>query len=156
MGRILAFTFISIFLFMICFICICICLVICYGIIIIRRLTPRRRLIHHQTQFDQPFKVDLSAFFLITKMKDIENPNKNDTCSVCLDGFGESENVSLMVMCGHIFHEKCIMDWVNAKYCCPNCKFEIKKEKIEEAIQRKKEFIAKSLKSEENVFLKQI
>lgn len=88
---------------------------------------------------DIPTDDELNEFILNIKIKDIINPHKNDTCSICLDIFNPEDSVVLLVVCGHVFHENCIMDWLKKKYSCPNCKYEIRKSKKEEAIKRKNE-----------------
>lgn len=98
-----------------------------------------------------PSKEELAEFFYNGKTKDIEAQNKNDTCSICLEVFGANENVSVLVLCGHIFHKKCIMDWVNRKFCCPNCKFQIKKSRTEKASERKKEIQNKSIQNQKEL-----
>lgn len=55
----------------------------------------------------------------------VRAPIFNDTCSVCLTAFDESvgdQPYIRKLTCRHIFHDKCIMDWVLADHStCPLC-----------------------------------
>lgn len=45
---------------------------------------------------------------------------KNDTCAICLDDFQNKEEISIC-RCGHAYHHKCIMKWMEIKETCPIC-----------------------------------
>lgn len=48
----------------------------------------------------------------------IQKVYTEDKCNICLD-----DNCQRYVtLCGHIFHEKCIKEWVNINASCPVCK----------------------------------
>jgi len=62
---------------------------------------------------------------------------KEDACSICMDNLGHDssclktpmlkidENSVIQVMktpCKHIFHEKCLKDWMDIKLECPYCR----------------------------------
>ena len=47
---------------------------------------------------------------------------------VCLDQFKYQDTIK-MLMCLHIFHPKCIMEWFANKAECPICKFDIESKK---------------------------
>ena len=52
---------------------------------------------------------------------------KAQCCAICIDDFKDKENVR-ETPCKHIFHEKCIMEWVKTKIeepTCPQCRQEI-------------------------------
>ncbi|KAK9063853.1 hypothetical protein SSX86_017725 [Deinandra increscens subsp. villosa] len=44
-----------------------------------------------------------------------------DTCSICLEEFGENEKVG-MLECRHKFHSECITSWLLSKNSCPMCR----------------------------------
>lgn len=49
--------------------------------------------------------------FLQTKRMEVQ------TCSICL------ENVSnVPLKCGHVFHDKCVLEWFKTNNTCPNCR----------------------------------
>jgi hypothetical protein len=59
----------------------------------------------------------------------VDNPNITkhgfyDTCVVCYDNFKSGEDV-FELKCKHIFHPKCINDWMEKKKACPTCNVEI-------------------------------
>lgn len=45
---------------------------------------------------------------------------KSDTCAICLDDFIHKEEISIC-RCGHAYHHKCIMKWMEIKETCPIC-----------------------------------
>lgn len=57
---------------------------------------------------------------------------ESETCTVCLEEFGcgtdgngkETSRASCMP-CEHVFHEDCIISWLNQSHYCPICRFEM-------------------------------
>ena len=49
----------------------------------------------------------------------------NRSCPISLENFNDSETVSVIRHCGHIFHSKCIKPWLLKSKLCPNCKAEV-------------------------------
>lgn len=45
---------------------------------------------------------------------------KGPFCMICMDGFGEKDAIRLS--CSHIFHEECLLLWLNQKDTCPLCR----------------------------------
>lgn len=45
----------------------------------------------------------------------------NKDCSICLKGFTKGEVIRLL-NCKHIFHDGCIIPWLEKRSCCPNCR----------------------------------
>jgi hypothetical protein len=46
-------------------------------------------------------------------------------CSICLHELNEG-NIAFTATCGHVYHRKCIHQWVNSRGTdCPNCRMEI-------------------------------
>ncbi|KAG7171464.1 E3 ubiquitin-protein ligase TTC3-like 2 [Homarus americanus] len=43
-----------------------------------------------------------------------------ESCSICLEALNASPTVPLQ--CQHVFHEKCIKDWLKRQSNCPNCR----------------------------------
>jgi len=50
----------------------------------------------------------------------LEQPN----CCVCLTDIKTNED-TLLIPCGHMFHNECIMSWLNQNNTCPVCRFEL-------------------------------
>ena len=54
-------------------------------------------------------------------------------CSICLENFNKKSKVSITI-CKHVFHYKCIKDWLYknaANPKCPNCNKEVLSEEVE-------------------------
>ncbi|KAJ3425814.1 hypothetical protein M0812_28260 [Anaeramoeba flamelloides] len=49
-------------------------------------------------------------------------------CSICLD---EIEEDGVSTVCGHVFHDDCIRDWLSRKQICPNCNEKVITEDLE-------------------------
>ena len=59
----------------------------------------------------------------VNKIEDINKLNdENKKCVICLEDFKNNDK-SIYLPCFHLFHEKCITDWINMnKRFCPFCK----------------------------------
>ena len=59
----------------------------------------------------------------VTKIEDINKLNdENKRCIICLEDFKNNDK-SIYLPCFHLFHEKCITDWINTKKAfCPLCR----------------------------------
>ena len=44
----------------------------------------------------------------------------SDTCTICLEVVSETP-----LKCGHVFHKKCIKQWLKNNDTCPNCRTEV-------------------------------
>lgn len=53
----------------------------------------------------------------------IKDPQLNaaESCSVCQEQFSLKSSVRKSI-CGHIFHEWCLNDWLSKKWVCPFCR----------------------------------
>ncbi|KAL3528337.1 hypothetical protein ACH5RR_007659 [Cinchona calisaya] len=60
---------------------------------------------------------------MLTKVT-IEATDGVEACTICLENFSEGLEVS-QIPCKHIFHEECILQWLNYRNVCPLCRFEI-------------------------------
>ncbi|XP_069956802.1 E3 ubiquitin-protein ligase TTC3 isoform X5 [Cherax quadricarinatus] len=49
-----------------------------------------------------------------------EGMKAEESCSICLEALSASSTVPLQ--CQHVFHEKCIKDWLKRQSNCPNCR----------------------------------
>ena len=61
-----------------------------------------------------------------TKIKDYDSSLLilDTGCSICLDNFKEGEKISIL-KCSHIFHDKCIGDWLDTQFTCPLCRLSL-------------------------------
>ena len=46
---------------------------------------------------------------------------KGSCCSICLDDFDETRDI-VYLDCQHIYHEDCIIEWINKDPSCPLCR----------------------------------
>jgi|TARA_Y100000389_G_scaffold180930_1_gene196138 hypothetical protein len=44
-----------------------------------------------------------------------------ETCSICLDEIHENERYELL-RCSHVYHKKCILQWLEKSNTCPECR----------------------------------
>lgn len=50
--------------------------------------------------------------------------NENSECCICLAKYGDKEEIR-QLPCSHIFHLKCVDQWLRIISCCPLCKQEL-------------------------------
>lgn len=50
---------------------------------------------------------------------------KQDNCSICLVDFEQTDTLTYLKVCSHIFHSCCLKDWLDKKWTCPNCRVHI-------------------------------
>jgi RecG-like helicase len=60
---------------------------------------------------------------LVKKMK-MKKSGKE--CCVCFSNFQDGELIRKLP-CTHIFHDKCVMPWLERSITCPNCRFNLSK-----------------------------
>lgn len=46
-------------------------------------------------------------------------------CSICLNKCKKKESARKIKKCNHIFHKKCINNWLLIKPTCPNCRINL-------------------------------
>lgn len=58
--------------------------------------------------------------------KDEKDPSKFEypTCSICLMDVAEGQD-TILIPCGHMFHDACITKWLNLHNSCPVCRYEL-------------------------------
>ena len=58
--------------------------------------------------------------------KSDQDPNKLEfpECSICLMEVNEGQN-TILLPCGHMFHEECVTKWLKIHNTCPLCRFEL-------------------------------
>ena len=49
-----------------------------------------------------------------------------DNCAICIDEFKQSEDVRLLYSCRHVFHVKCVDQWLTDNTTCPICRQDVK------------------------------
>ena len=53
--------------------------------------------------------------------RDLPPPVTATSCSVCLEDFRPEDRL-ITIPCGHLFHEKCLSDWLEINAICPLCR----------------------------------
>jgi hypothetical protein len=58
--------------------------------------------------------------------KDDKDPNKLEypECSICLTVVNDGED-TILLPCGHMFHDACVTKWLKIHNTCPLCRFEL-------------------------------
>ena len=58
--------------------------------------------------------------------KDDKDPNKLEfpECSICLMEVKEGDD-TILLPCGHMFHDNCVTKWLKIHNTCPLCRFEL-------------------------------
>ena len=58
--------------------------------------------------------------------KDEKDPLKIEypACSICLMDINEGQK-TILLPCGHMFHDECVTKWLNIHNTCPLCRFEL-------------------------------
>ncbi|KAF0700904.1 Aste57867_8590 [Aphanomyces stellatus] len=51
--------------------------------------------------------------------------DQDDECVVCMNTVADA---SLVLPCGHVFHESCIGAWLRLRSTCPTCRYQFEKE----------------------------
>ena len=62
------------------------------------------------------------------KYEAAKRSSSDEICSVCHEGYEEGVEC-IELNCKHVFHRKCISQWLKLKRNCPMCKQEVQKPK---------------------------
>jgi hypothetical protein len=91
------------------------------------------------TMSDYPIS-EYDKNYILGKMKVIKYENLNEPlnqeikklkeCVICLGDFKKKDNVKVFCCGKHIFHSKCLSDWLKKSVICPLCKYNMKLELI--------------------------
>jgi hypothetical protein len=70
----------------------------------------------------------------------IQNTTETSRCSICIEEFSEDTEVAIL-LCSkdHIYHTKCISNWMKLNHYCPSCKYEISLSQVKNHISNFKE-----------------
>ena len=69
--------------------------------------------------------------------KSDQDPNKLEypECSICLMEVNDGQD-TILLPCGHMFHDKCVTQWLKIHNTCPLCRFELPTDNAEYERQR--------------------
>ncbi|KAL9668353.1 hypothetical protein QQ045_002733 [Rhodiola kirilowii] len=60
-----------------------------------------------------------------------------EACAICKDGVSVGDSIK-MLLCGHGYHEDCIVPWLESRNSCPVCRYELPTDDPEYEEERKK------------------
>lgn len=72
-----------------------------------------------------PTQSQIEAATRVARYGDITRP-PNTTCPISLDSFEDSQHVTVIRHCGHIFNTEQIQSWFRANCRCPVCRYDIR------------------------------
>ena len=49
------------------------------------------------------------------------------TCSICCESIDFSNEEISVLNCGHLFHQKCVQQWLDTSSTCPDCRRKVGK-----------------------------
>jgi hypothetical protein len=69
----------------------------------------------------------------ISYKKLMEHKSKmyHNECTICFGDLSENA-IRKVIVCGHIFHDECLIKWLKERETCPNCKHSLTKSTMEE------------------------
>lgn len=75
---------------------------------------------------------------------DFEDDSKKECC-ICFLEFSVDDEVSRLP-CGHIFHKKCVAEWLRKKCTCPECRWELETEDERFEVERRERMKSRKIK----------
>lgn len=70
-------------------------------------------------------KTEKQQEYLCSNSRIFERSVADETCSICLCCFSPGEQIHETSNCGHLFHPKCMHQWIKESNSCPLCRTEI-------------------------------
>lgn len=68
----------------------------------------------------------LSKLVVLGKIdRDEQEIMETESCSICLDNLFGSSSIhgpATLMSCSHVFHERCLLEWLQRKNTCPMCR----------------------------------
>jgi len=97
-----------------------------------------------QTPQDKEFlcQKDIQKFFPKKAFSQLQSPFPQAICSICLDDF-DLESECHQLYCYHIFHEKCIEEWLAKHDSCPDCRKLMTREAIRKVAKAERKRMAR-------------
>jgi len=68
----------------------------------------------------QQIAIDNLLFKSVDKYNIITN-EFNTNCTICINNYNENDNI-IKLNCGHMYHPKCLIPWLQNQMSCPICK----------------------------------
>ena len=72
------------------------------------------------------YKKELETVKTNTKKIALRNTSDNEVCCICLESFKDLKEEDVKIICSniHLYHKKCIDQWLKNNNNCPTCKEE--------------------------------
>ncbi|CAN8284146.1 unnamed protein product [Cochlearia groenlandica] len=52
-----------------------------------------------------------------------DSDQESETCAICLENMSETNNICQLPNCSHLFHEECVIKWLERQHdSCPLCR----------------------------------
>ena len=67
---------------------------------------------------NQPATIDQISLIKVVANDKIPS-NNDDVCSICFDKLVKTNNIVIILPCGHFYHNDCIMEWLKVGNKCP-------------------------------------
>ena len=68
-------------------------------------------------RYDRPRKINIDNLNTILLCNELPD----DLCSICLEEFKEGDKIKKL-NCNHVYHEECLIPWLNKNDYCPMCR----------------------------------
>jgi len=82
----------------------------------------RARQRKQQKKFKAKYAKTFSEFNIKNKQFFMHRIFSQDECNICREKDNEKDNKMYTLICGHVFHSKCIESWAVKKNTCPVCR----------------------------------
>jgi hypothetical protein len=80
-------------------------------------------------QIDDTIPTPASALALSLIQRSVVLDETPSDCAICLDSIQKGQNVAKMPCDGgHMFHDKCVSEWLKTRNTCPICRFALEAE----------------------------
>lgn len=70
-------------------------------------------------------------FCVLRLYKNVKTKKKGEICPICTVEFGQEEEIKQIVICRHVYHKKCLDEWLLKKNQCPYCSIYLNEELLE-------------------------
>lgn len=83
-----------------------------------------RRHIYNPTRRRFTKRINLYYRDMPVNENEIKDEEEGKRCAICLEDFEPKQEV-MLTPCNHMFHEECIVPWVESNAHCPVCRFSL-------------------------------
>ncbi|KAJ4957959.1 hypothetical protein NE237_025070 [Protea cynaroides] len=69
-----------------------------------------------------PSIIDTFPTLVYSSVKDLRESKRGLECAICLVEFQDNDEIRLIPVCNHVFHQNCIDEWFGNHTTCPLCR----------------------------------